>query len=144
MGAEHEIAEPERQAIDDDHFPRPASRRRAAGHIDLLFDEAPTGRAIGSVFGDPFRHFGIARGGGRDQHRRFAGGFRELLCIAALAGTGATEDEKAFDGARRDGFIIHDGGPGGCDDYRITHDMAHFCLRPGKTLEKIVSPSMPP
>ena len=93
--AQEKIAEPERRAIHDENavvarFPAQCRRKRHG-----LFDESPFGAAVSGVPGDALRHLFVMRLRCRDQNRQAAGGFRDPLRIAALARSGAAQDEKA-------------------------------------------------
>ena len=62
---QHEVAEPERQAIDNHHPARLRVRREGRGDFDRLLERRPALAPVCLVAGDPRRHFLISRRSGR-------------------------------------------------------------------------------
>ncbi len=91
---EQTIAEPKRQAIDDDDpvdlCLAPQDRHERMG----FFDDAPGAFTRGPMFFEPCRHFGIIRLCCRDENGVFAGIFGKFLRKAAFTGPSAADDEE--------------------------------------------------
>lgn len=92
---EQEIAEPERQAIDEQDSIRRRFPLENAREFEPLLDDLPVRAARRPMRRDPLRHFWVARRGCRDQHQSFAGSLGTFLPISALAGARGADHEKA-------------------------------------------------
>jgi len=90
---EHQIVEPQGQAIDQHRRGRRCAGDRA-GEIKRCLNGPPLSATAAAMLGDPRRHLGIERFRGCDvdprRRRRHDGLFRE----AALAGARAAEDKR--------------------------------------------------
>jgi putrescine transport system substrate-binding protein len=88
------IAEPKRQAIDDDQSIGRRLTAQGGRKLMRLFDDLPGRIALGFMFCQPLSHFivkGLRRG---NQNGVLAGGFGELLRKTALARPRPADDEK--------------------------------------------------
>ncbi len=90
---EKQIGEPQRQAVDQEAGVGRRQFAQAGGQVQRLLDAAPVGRAAFTVVGDAARHLAVARFGGGDIDDPEAGFESALLGMAALARTGAAEDQ---------------------------------------------------
>ena len=89
---QHQVREPERQAVDDDGVGRP-ERGERRGELERRLDRAPAFAALGPVPGDALGHLGVAGLAGRDidapRPERGGAGKR----VAGLSRPRAAEDQ---------------------------------------------------
>ena len=91
----HQIADPQRQAVDENEAPGSAFAAQGGKEIERFLDRGPApppGRPMPRY---PLRHFGIAGLAGRDIDQRAADGAAHRLGMTALAGPGPAENEGA-------------------------------------------------
>ena len=82
---QHEIAEPERQTIDNHHPARPRLRQEGRGNFEWLLERRPAVAPVGPVAGDPRRHFLISRRRGRQIEPLWTVGLGKPLRIGAFS-----------------------------------------------------------
>jgi hypothetical protein len=92
VAAEHAVADPHRDAIDDDRVDA-VQRRETRGHVERLFDGGPLRWALGLVARDARRHVGVPRLRGREE-RDAATGWLDGDRVSALAAPRTAENEE--------------------------------------------------
>lgn len=93
LRAEQHVAQPERQAVDDCAGIGGRFAAQRVGELQRRFDRTPCSRPPLAVVGDALGHFGVAGFAGGDVGDGQAARARLPFRVAALARTGAAEDE---------------------------------------------------